>query len=71
MKIIGSSKNIRHTCTFCHTILEIEIQDIIVNEVGHPAAEYIVCPVCRRVNDLAGKIPREWIQILYKDECGH
>lgn len=71
MKVIGSSKNIRHTCTVCQSILEIEIQDVIINDVGHPAAEYVICPVCKTVRDLAGELPKEWIHVLYKNECGH
>lgn len=71
MNVISFPKNIQHTCKICNSVLEIAIKDVIINDVGHPAAEYVICPVCKSVRDLAGELPKEWILILYRNECGH
>ena len=68
MRIIKSSKVKQFTCIKCGSILEVKPTDIDYSDVGHPSGEWFVCPVCGKMNPVSGKLPEDWIPIIYKDE---
>lgn len=67
MRVIKSSKTMECTCVSCKSILEIEPQDVRYSDVGHPAGEWFVCLVCGKINSLDGKLPKDWISIIYRE----
>jgi hypothetical protein len=68
MNIIKSTKLIKCICQRCSSELEVAPEDIKTSDIGHSFGEWFTCPVCNKSNSMDGKIPSDWVSIVYKNE---